>query len=630
MSLDSAGGGQHVWTFRRITPAEMASDPIQRQFFQEDSPENLIREAIQNSLDARSGSEPVRIRIQFSGQKYALAPARAARYLDGLRERLDVGLDSSERIEALAALEGPMPFLTFEDFGTRGLAGKIDDWPSQDPKNDFNWFWRNTGRTGKLSASGGRWGVGKWVFPASSRIGAYFGLTSRSDSPSPILMGQVVLKTHTLNGDHFDPYGFFCLAAGDVELRKPFSDEVMLGGFASDFRLFPRSAQATGLSVVVPYPVHEIDRFQLRLAVLRNYFWPILNNRLTVEITDGDLRQPILNREAVVEFMRAHLTDVDSAEGDVASHIALAEWLRAEGSSYSLDLAAAATGAPDWSNVPLEADEELRTRFHNGEPIAARVRLSVQVVDHDAQSVEFSVALRKELSQPSRPDEYIRDDITVPDVKMMPRNSVRSIVVIPPGVLADLLGDSEAPAHRDWDEREARVRTGARWVQGVSRVRFVRHSARHLAEALLRRPAVPDEDLLNDVFWVDEAVEPTPGEKPVRKPPALPILPRKPRAYSVAALSDGVAVKLHASQDGSRKSALITLAYDRRIGNAFTHFDVNDFHLDQLDITSDGASIDLIPPNRAIVNADSAGEARIEFRGFDRRRDVIADVRDAP
>ena len=116
-------------------------------------------------------------------------------------------------------------------------------------------------------------------------------------------MGQVVLKTHTLDDHQFDPYGFFCLAAGDGELRRPFSGEAILARFASDFRLRPRSARATGLSVVVPYPVHEIDRYQLRLAVLRNYFWPILNERLTVEITDGDFRQPILNREEVMKFI---------------------------------------------------------------------------------------------------------------------------------------------------------------------------------------------------------------------------------------------------------------------------------------------------------------------------------------
>ena len=60
---------QPRWRFARMTRAEINQDPVQGEFFsrEADLPGRLVREAVQNSLDARrEPGQPVRVRFVFS------------------------------------------------------------------------------------------------------------------------------------------------------------------------------------------------------------------------------------------------------------------------------------------------------------------------------------------------------------------------------------------------------------------------------------------------------------------------------------------------------------------------------------------------------------------------------------
>ena len=65
-------------------------NPVQGEFFTAaaDMPERLVREAIQNSMDAALPGEVVQVRFAFSGSDHALQPGRARTYLDGLENHL--------------------------------------------------------------------------------------------------------------------------------------------------------------------------------------------------------------------------------------------------------------------------------------------------------------------------------------------------------------------------------------------------------------------------------------------------------------------------------------------------------------------------------------------------------------
>ena len=107
-----------------MSRGEINVDPIEGEFFSTEILGSLsdavIREAIQNSLDAGTPGQQVKIVITFPSQDQKLDTDATARYLHGLREHLDAnGSGLTNGID----YERPMDFLLIEDFGTRGLAG---------------------------------------------------------------------------------------------------------------------------------------------------------------------------------------------------------------------------------------------------------------------------------------------------------------------------------------------------------------------------------------------------------------------------------------------------------------------------------------------------------------------------
>lgn len=114
------------WHFRAMDRGEINVDPVHDEFFKaQDLADALVREAIQNSLDARRGHFTVRVRFRFATDSHALSPAVAAAYLRGLAPHL-------EATGIAGDVAGAMPFLLIEDSGTRGLTGD----PGEDPELD--------------------------------------------------------------------------------------------------------------------------------------------------------------------------------------------------------------------------------------------------------------------------------------------------------------------------------------------------------------------------------------------------------------------------------------------------------------------------------------------------------------
>ncbi len=180
-----------------MSKGEMNIDPIEGEFFSTEAlgslSDALIREAIQNSLDAALPREKVKVVITFSSSDQNLPASKIEHYLKGLRSHLEAR--ESGLIERVT-LTGPMDFLVIEDFGTRGLEGEVredEDKRAEGEKNDFFYFWRNIGRAVEGATDRGRWGLGKTVFQAASRINSFFGLTIRRGNPGKLLMGQSVL-----------------------------------------------------------------------------------------------------------------------------------------------------------------------------------------------------------------------------------------------------------------------------------------------------------------------------------------------------------------------------------------------------------------------------------------------------
>ena len=202
------------WEFKPLIPGYTNRNPIHGEFFAADAISDpgmaLVREGIQNSLDARRDGEPVLVRILFSDGENAAKPQDVDPYFAGAWDHLHAA-DNGLHPDDLPQPDATCPFFLFEDFGTTGLEGD----PAQafhsrnGAKNHFYYFFRAEGQSDKDATDRGRWGVGKQVFPRSSRISTVFGLTVRNSDGQRLLMGKSVLLQHYV--DESCPYqdGYF-------------------------------------------------------------------------------------------------------------------------------------------------------------------------------------------------------------------------------------------------------------------------------------------------------------------------------------------------------------------------------------------------------------------------------------
>ena len=313
-----------LWRFAQMSPSEINQDPVQGEFFTAaaDLPERLVRETVQNSLDARHDDQKVRIRFVFSGSRRALTARRARPFLAGLEDHVravvagnsTVGHDSNGRNEAQAAnnaldcFDKPMSFLTIEDFGTTGLTGNLSSNSERESGNNFWGFFRSIGISPKGENDGGSWGLGKWVFPDASEINAYLGITQRSgDEQRWLLMGMAALKTHTLNKKKYPPYGTFAAGSSVADhdwLPLPVDDEEFILEVCESFGL--ERLEGTGLSVIVPFPRNELGSDSIARAVITQYFFPIVSGQLEVEIVQPSRRTRHINADSI----QGHVDDI--------------------------------------------------------------------------------------------------------------------------------------------------------------------------------------------------------------------------------------------------------------------------------------------------------------------------------
>ncbi len=615
-----------------MSRGEMNADPVEGEFFTpEGQAEALVRESIQNSLDARrSGDQPVKVRFLIGDASRALSGESVQRYLDGFWPHLEAMPADSIPEENKA-----MPFLVIEDFGTRGLCGDPlteSESEGSGPKNDFFYFWRNIGRSSKRETERGRWGLGKTVFQAASRINSFFALTVREDDNRSMLMGQAVLKIHKVGDTRFCPYGFY--ATFDREFPVPIDTPNALQIFSRDFFLSRKSE--SGLSVVIPYPrAEELRPDELERAALIHYFYPILSGDLVVEIVRQDLGTSLtLDANSIRDAVSTvSWTGTGKSPEQLASVYDLAAWaIRCTPADF-VEMREQGIDAPKWDDslFPEGTLDDIRTRFEKGERLAFRVPLTVHAKSQSGRKIilsHFDVFLKWDEELSKGDDYYIRQGITIPEIRMLGDRKVIGLVVVHDRPLSTLLGDAEGPAHTSWQERGAKVRD--RYMHGASCVRFVKNSLKMLVTMLSRRTGEMDENLLRDIFYLDvqdpegsQAVEP--GARKGKGKSVLPVLPPPPegRTLLVERVKGGFSINHRKGSAIPTGEVTVQVAYQVRRGNPFGRYDPFDFSLDvpPIKIDASGAALTRAEANKLEFKVEHEG-CSVVVTGFDPKRDL--------
>lgn len=302
--------------------------------FHEDPVGSLVRESIQNSLDAkRAGDTPVRVVFSLSELE------RETRSIaDGLSVAFTLGLKKANKNDdrkarqfyerALKSLQGKHGYqvLGIHDFGTTGLTGTIDD--QGDERSAWLALVKGSGDTFKQSAgAGGSYGHGSSAplvmsgfrsvlyftkIKAGEEIEERFQGTSRLESlRAEDLIGE---EGWTQDQGHY----------GNGPSCGPLVGEKVPTWFRSErARITPKGVDSelgTSIFVMAPQHVTSESKFwdRIRISVLANYYYTIALGKLEVSLGDG----VVLNAETIADLLaEVHIEDEDESEIATAATI---------------------------------------------------------------------------------------------------------------------------------------------------------------------------------------------------------------------------------------------------------------------------------------------------------------------
>ncbi len=529
----------------------------------------------------------------------------------------------------------------FEDFGTSGLCGDPLQWHKKEGiKNGFFTFFRAEGQSDKEQADRGRWGVGKFVFPRSSRTSSFWAVTVRHDDNLRLMMGRAILKSHAIEAQRFVPDGYFgeshYLEHGE-EIVAPVTDQATIDKFCADFGL-ARQVKP-GLSIVVPWYDPEINHNSLLRAVIEDYFYPILGGVLDVSV-EGP--------EGKTELSAATLVgEVEKLNGNLAAGmvplINLAAWTKSlKPEDYVRLNKMPETGPPKWTPALFSADAvlSLRESFHKGERIAVRVPFLVRPKKSDKAWSWFDVIMERDNTEVRERPAYVREGIIISDLRCPYSRGVRSLVIAADGPLATLLGDSENPAHTQWQKDGSNYK--GKYTYPSENLSFVVNSVSEIIRFITEADKEADKSILVDVFSLPaEADDPDAvttrvkkelGVKPDKKktrPPGPPPPPPSPKRFRLEKVKGGFRVR-QGDPDASKPERLdIKVAYSIRSGNPLKKYHQADFELDKKPITvgDDLKGITLTAVSGNQMQADVTDQDfLLSVTGFDENRDLFVKI----
>ncbi len=660
---------QIKWHFRKMQRTEVNENIELGELLPDEATDaRLVREVIQNSLDAsvskrikggrRSKNDPVKVRFSLAGLSDPLPVERANDYFDGLGEHLiDVeGLD--EQVRSVASVgtltENVVPFIVIEDAGTMGLQGNPglhDDPPANSTSSeDFYWFFRNVGRSGKGATDNGSWGLGKWAMPATSGASSIFALTTTDEDT--LLMGQCVLKKHYLNGTKYAPYGYWSEPEDDdgfaMPLRK--SDpqhRSIIDKFIEDFDL--RWRDKSGLSVVIPFPrgvdlededFQSINTRTIANAVVHNYFYPIVRGWLEVSIDGEEGEMPVIIDAKSIRDVVGALNPTDGGQWTIESYRRIFDMVGktsdVEGDAFTV-----------LSQPPLADDDydhaddlrSLKSRYDAGELLPFTINTEVRPKGGDEVGTSFNVFLRKHPELDIGHDYFVRGTLSIPKMDYIKNYQALALVVVDEKEgLAEMLRDSEPAAHSMWRPQAQRVRD--RWVSPQRRINAVRDSVKNILFFLEGQPSGLQKDAFLDLFALTGAEiaaesEGEAGRGTRTKRPKKKIKPGPPSPFRISATKGGVSIRASKQATEFPNQIIVRAAYDVPRGNAFAKFNENDFAFrgkNGLRVKLEGGEILEDDPTTPI----SANAVRLKVKdrenfsfgvtGFDEFRDVVIKI----
>ena len=599
------------WEFNEADPSSVRIDLTQWDQFNNDIvglAEALVREVIQNSLDAGTGEKPVKV---IFGLK-----ALSGKITDHLERKFN---DLRPHLRACAIDfpvngDSPIRVLAIEDFNTRGLIGSFRDWDGR----DFDNFWRTVGKSEKSGQKGGRWGLGKLVYSASSQVRSFFGLTLRKGDNVPAIMGQAVLTNHENKGIYYVAHGFWFSERLSNRLQLPVHNANEIDDFKELFG-FKRTKQP-GLSVLIPYVIDGITEDTILSGVINNYYFPILSGKLEVEVGDTHL-------DALTFLHTASDTNRNKSNVPLSFIKGISESILSQSAITATQVIGNFEFFPE--KLPVEQIDALKTAFFAGELAHLRVPVTLQRKDGQREVGKIDLIL-KELGEGEKAFSlFARGPITLPSERRYFAGAhAYGAMIADDDVVVEFLGDAENPAHTGWNTNAEKL--NSRWKNAGKSLAAIRHSLRKLYQVIADQNDMQDDNALIKFFSLPKKAQASEGKGRSIVKPKLEI-PKREVAIHIKPATGGFEIR---SGLGTKKWSYprrirIRLAYDIVGSDPFKSFSAFDFNLNtsrNLELEVTNGNISIVGPNRLYFDV-SEPDFHLRVSGFDIHRDLVVDAR---
>tara|TARA_B110000503_G_C7168503_1_gene423108 strand:+ start:337 stop:2265 length:1929 start_codon:yes stop_codon:yes gene_type:complete len=626
------------WIFRE-RGEEKHRDPLGAEFFNNEEllsdASSLVREAIQNSLDAKADpDEPVRVRFRIGVQR---DPTLIDRIFSGLEPHTEEVFGSDR-----GKIRQQCRYLVYEDFNTEGLKGdtRVASVPSGSNEKDhsYTFFVHYEGKGSKTEGSRGKWGVGKVVFPMISATNSFFAYSVRSQenalcgNTNPFI-GMTILKFHSLGSVEYQPDGWFSDWQGNTPVPIGGEEASNLAGHWSVSR-----TDETGLSIIIPYIGVDLDMEELRDAVIRQYFLAILGKELVCTFVDEDDNELTLDHANLALFIRELGTLTKGTDRDLTARQvtnAIETW-EAMDIDFEIQLATDTTSPATKHPIDEDVVREVRESLDSNGFAFIHVDLEVPIPrgkangDESRVSTEFfEICITRDPGN-ENPIIYSREGILVPGRQKVMARGFTIILLPDEGSLSDLLGYSEGPAHEEWSKEGQHfqdVYGGRQRARAERVIDLVKWLPKRLEQELNRSEAeVSDSTFFAEWFQAPASLGPGTENKPARaKTITVPTdLPQSP-ALNVSMSNGTISIQKGAITLPKGSVILARFAYATSKGDPFRKWSVFDFSLTKkrdFKILVDGVKVVETRENELEIRVVSPDRWSLALNGFDSYRDL--------
>lgn len=569
------------WQFRPLNPNETSGASISDDNFADEersSVEILVRETLQNPLDARSSDSVVR--VEYKLVTVNLAASKFARSIFS-----DDWIKHFQASELFKSNERPekMTFLVIEDFGTTGLEGCYTDSSNEGSTENWNAFWFREGEGAKATKSNGGAGQGKITLFLASQLRSVFALTKRKSDGKELLFGCCRFnRNYKLPDDNsrWAKEARWGAESNPNVLATPITATTIIEGMKFELGLARRGN--VGTTFIVPMPIEDITEKVLRDAVVNEFFFAINRGRLIVRVGDtildastiADIANDMGQHCRLIKPYREFLAITAKKAGEAAIATTKKSWNKETKLTSS-----------DFEETELIS---LKDKFVNSEMVWVDFLIQVRKrTPQETSTSKFRVFLQQDENTEQCQELYVRQDLGIDGEKKLKGartiTPVMSLTFIEETKLSDLLVAAEEPTHRKWNARRPKVL--AQYFSPNEVLNAVRNAALRLVQFI--SPEGKKDETALAVYFADPASEPAKriggsGEipkNPTSEPPPLKEIPKpKPKPIALKILDDGFEVHAKAVEGFIFPiDCKITLAYAIAIGDAFKSWDAADF-----------------------------------------------------